>query len=98
MKPSKKKPAKRRESNPIVSKLLKLKYRINDAYSGRGMDVLGNISEKTKNDKSWVMNLISDVRDNNLTKLCKEDMSKCNSMWKEYSPSRLNDWVSYKND
>ena len=97
MKPSKKRAAKKTD-NPMISRLLDLKYRINDAYRGRGMDVLGNISEKTKNDKSWVMNLISDVRDNNLTKLCKEDMSKCNSMWKEYSPSRLNDWVSYKND
>ena len=47
MKPSKKRAAKR-PSNPIVTKLLNLKYRINDAYRGRGMDVLGNISEKTK--------------------------------------------------
>ena len=91
MKPSKKRAAKR-PSNPIVTKLLNLKYRINDAYRS------GNVGEEsTKNDKSWVMNLISDVRDNNLTKLSKEDMLKCNSMWKEYSPSRLNDWVGYKN-
>ena len=92
MKPSKKRAAKR-PSNPIVTKLLNLKYRINDAYRSGDVGVEG-----TNYDKSWVMNLISDVRDNNLTKLCKEDMSKCNSMWKEYSPSRLNDWVSYKND
>ena len=92
MKPSKKRAAKR-PSNPIVTKLLNLKYRINDAYRS------GNVGEEgTKDDKSWVMNLISDVRDNNLTKLSKEDMLKCNSMWKEYSPSRLNDWVGYKND
>ena len=91
MKPSKKRAAKR-PSNPIVTKLLNLKYRINDAYRS------GNVGEEgTKDDKSWVMNLISDVRDNNLTKLSKEDMLKCNSMWKEYSPSRLNDWVGYKN-
>ena len=92
MKPTKKRAAKR-PSNPIVTKLLNLKYRINDAYRS------GDVGEEgTKDDKSWVMNLISDVRDNNLTKLCKEDMSKCNSMWKEYSPSRLNDWESYPND
>ena len=92
MKPTKKRAAKR-PSNPIVTKLLNLKYRINDAYRSGVVGVEG-----TKYDKSWVMNLISDVRDNNLTKLSKEDMLKCNSMWKEYSPSRLNDWVSYKND
>ncbi len=79
MKPTKKvaakKPAKRRNS-PLVQKLLELKYRINDAYRSNGVD--------TKDDKSWVMNLISDVRDNNLTKLSKEDMLKCNSMWRSY--------------
>ena len=90
MKPSKKRAAKR-PSNPMVRKLLNLKYRINDAYRN------GGSSFKNIGDKKWVMNLISDVRDNNLTKLSKEDMLKCNSMWKEYSPSRLNDWVGYKN-
>jgi len=90
MKPSKKRAAKR-PSNPMVTKLLNLKYRINDAYRN------GGSSFKNIGDKKWVMNLISDVRDNNLTKLSKEDMLKCNSMWKEYSPSRLNDWESYTN-
>ena len=92
MKPSKKRAAKR-PSNPIVTKLLNLKYRINDAYRDGENDNMHMID-----DKSWVIKLISDVRDNNWTKLSKEDMLKCNSMWKEYSPSRLNDWVSYKND
>ena len=88
MKGTKTRPAKRTD-NPLVRKLLNLKYRLNEAYRERNID--------TKDDKSWVMSLISDVRDNNLTKLSKEDMLKCNSMWKEYSPSRLNDWVGYKN-
>ena len=79
MKPSKKRAAKR-PSNPIVTKLLNLKYRINDAYRS------GNVGEEgTKDDKSWVMNLISDVRDNNLTKLSKEDMLKCNGLWRKYA-------------
>ena len=91
MKPTKKRAAKR-PSNPIVTKLLNLKYRINDAYRDGDNDNMHMI-----HDKSWVIKLISDVRDNNWTKLSKEDMLKCNSMWKEYSPSRLNDWVSYKN-
>ena len=79
MKPSKKRAAKR-PSNPMVTKLLNLKYRINDAYRS------GNVGEEgTKDDKSWVMNLISDVRDNNLTKLSKEDMLKCNGLWRKYA-------------
>ena len=88
MKPTKRKPAKRK-SDPIVSKLLDLKYRINDIYrlikNGQGkpkhdLTVLGD----TRVDKSWVMNLIDDVRDNHLPTLCKEDMLKCNSMWRKY--------------
>ena len=94
MKPSKKRAAKR-PSNPMVTKLLNLKYRINEAYRGRGMDVLGKISEKTKSDKSWVMDQISALREG--FKLSKGNMELANDLWKEYSPSRLNDWESYTN-
>ena len=93
MKPSKKRAAKRRDSNPIITKLLKLKYRINDTARAEG-----NWSDHLSYDKNYVMTLMSDIRNNNWTKLSKEDMLKCNGLWKEYSPSRLNDWVSYKND
>ena len=87
MKPTKKKTAKKR--NPMISKLLDLKYRINDAYrSGK--------SESTKNDKSWVMDKCDNVR--NGETLTKGELLHANNLWKEYSPSRLNDWVSYKND
>ena len=67
--------------NPLVGKLLKLKYRINEMYrnGGPGVD-----TDVTRVDKTWVMNLISDVRKNNLTKLCKEDVLKCNGLWKAY--------------
>ena len=64
--------------NPIVGKLLRLKYKINEAYHN------GGSSFKNIGDKKWVMNLISDVRNNNLTKLSKEDMLKCNGLWREY--------------
>ena len=94
MKPSKKRAAKKTD-NPMIGKLLDLKYRINDAYRGRGMDVLGKISEKTKNDKSWVMDQISALREG--FKLSKGNMELANDLWKEYSPSRLNDWESYTN-
>ena len=88
MKPTKKKPAKRK-SNPLVTKLLNLKYRINDIYglikNGYGkpkfdLTMLGD----TRIDKHWVMELIMDVRHNNLSTLCKEDMLKCNSLWRKY--------------
>ena len=80
MKGTKTRPAKRTD-NPLVGKLLKLKYRINDAYrSGKYDDAYND----TLADKGWVMNLISDVRENNLTKLCKEDVLKCNEMWRTY--------------
>ena len=80
MKPSKKRPSKRyanmSNGNPIIEKLLKLKYRLNDWYREYGED--------TKDDKNWVMTLISDVRENNLTKLSHEDGLKCNNMWRRY--------------
>ena len=81
MKQTKKRPAKRKplhgESNPLVAKLLNLKYRLNDAYHLRDID--------TKADKAWVMKLISEVRLHNLTKLAKEDMLLCNSLWRTYA-------------
>ena len=72
----KKRPAKMTD-NPIIAKLLKLKYRINDTYH--------NSSKKVdKADKNWVMNLINDVRNSNITKLCKEDILHCNGLWRKY--------------
>tara|TARA_R110002020_G_scaffold150066_1_gene326576 strand:- start:701 stop:1018 length:318 start_codon:yes stop_codon:yes gene_type:complete len=83
MKPTKTKPSKRNANltngNPIIGKLLKLKYKINDAYR--------NTTDKdtdTRADKSWVMTLISDVRENDLTKLSPEDGLKCNGLWRKY--------------
>ena len=76
MKPTKKRPVKK---NSLVGKLLQLKYRINDTASEEG-----GWSTDMQSDKSWVMNLISDVRVNNINKLCKEDLLKCNSLWRSY--------------
>ena len=76
MKPTKKKPAKRK-NNPIVTKLLDLKYRINDTFH--------NSSKKVdKDDKTWVMCLINDVREESFEGICKEDMLKCNGLWRKY--------------
>ena len=81
LKPTKKKPAKRRKplhgfKNELIARLMNLKYRLNDAYNLRDMD--------TKDDKSYVMSLIDDVRKNHLTKLSREDMLKCNQLWRTY--------------
>ena len=80
MKPIKKKPAKRKPlhgfKNELIAKLMNLKYRLNDAYNLRDMD--------TKDDKSYVMSLIDDVRKNHLTKLWREDLLKCNQLWRTY--------------
>ena len=79
-KPVKKRPAKRKplhgESNPLVAKLLNLKYRLNDAYTLR--------DEDTKEHKAYVMKLISDIRLHNLTKIAPEDAQLCNALWKRY--------------
>ena len=78
MKSTKKRPAKRTD-NPLIGKLLRLKYRINDTASEEG-----GWSTDMQDHKSWVMKLISEVRLHNLTKLAKEDMLLCNSLWKRY--------------
>ena len=82
MKPTiatKKKPAKRAvKTGSIEHKLMKLHNRIKEAYLNGGSNY------KNIGDGKWVMSLISDVRTNNLTKLCKEDMLHCNEMWRKY--------------
>ena len=78
MKSTKKRPAKRTD-NPLIGKLLRLKYRINNTASEEG-----GWSTDMQDHKSWVMKLISEVRLHNLTKLAKEDMLLCNSLWKRY--------------
>ena len=76
----KKRPAKRKPlhgfKNELIARLMNLKYRLNDAYQLRDMD--------TKDDKIWVMDLINDVRNSNITKLCKEDVLHCNGLWRKY--------------
>jgi hypothetical protein len=69
------------DSNPLIGKLLKLKYRINETYRASG-----NYDEDCRTDKSYVMKLIKDVRHNSKTfiKLSKEDGTKCNAMWRQY--------------
>ena len=85
--PTKKKPAKRKlhgdedyihDSNPIVSKLLKLKYRINDAYRGE------TVIDSNKSDKDFVMGLINNIR-NGVNPVSKIQLEECNKIWKRYA-------------
>ena len=78
MKPTDKR--KKNWGNPIIDKLMKLKYSINDAYNHR-TESTGD----TKDDKNYIMSLIQDVRKGGFTKLSHEDGLKCNSLWRKYA-------------
>ena len=72
---SSKKYANRTDGNPIIEKLLKLKYRINDVYRG------GRDTDKT--DKDFVIGLINNIRkrDDHPTKI---QLEECNKIWRKY--------------
>ncbi len=76
MKGTKTRPAKMTD-NPVIAKLLKLKYRINDAYKKFGRSGLN-----TKKDKSWVMKRINEVRSNQ--PLSKDALEYANKLWSDY--------------
>ena len=86
MKPTKKKPAKYGPSfakrNPVLSKLLDLKYRINNAYRNREDDDMNTI-----HDKSWVIKQIDDIRNGRV--LSKNNMLRANSIWKRYETKSI---------
>ncbi len=80
MKPSKKRPAKRRDGgNPMIDKLLKLKYRINDVYTNGAPGLLPD-----KSDKDFVMGLIHNIRKKGdyPTKI---QLEECNKIWRKYA-------------
>ena len=70
---------KRRKNwgNPIIDKLMQLKYRINDAYNSRQEN-----DGETKSDKTWVMEEISNLRDGGWLSATK--MKVANEMWGKY--------------
>ena len=88
MKPSKtafvkKRPAKRGDGgNPMIDILLKLKYRINDAYRG-GNKPSGSDTD-TRSDKDFVMGLINNIRrsGDNPSKI---QLEECNKIWRKYA-------------
>ena len=76
MRKTKSKPTK----NPILGKLLKLKYRINDTATTEG-----GWSDDMSNDKRYVQSLINDIRKHKFTKIAPEDAHCCNGLWKRYA-------------
>ena len=60
--------------DPVLDKLMKLKYRINDAYKG-GRDT-------DKSDKDWVMEEITNLRNEGWLTATK--MKVANEMWRKY--------------
>ena len=74
MKPTKRTRARKVKGSPVLDKLMKLKYRINDAYKdGRDTD---------KSDKNWVMEEIQNLRDGGWLSAVK--MKVANEMWDKY--------------
>ena len=78
MRPTKRTQATKKErgikGNPVLDKLMKLKYRINDAYkAGRDTD---------KSDKDWVMEEIDNLRNDGW--LTASKMKVANEMWNKY--------------
>ena len=62
------------KGNPVLDKLMKLKYRINDAYkAGRDTD---------KSDKDWVMEEINNLKNDGWLTATK--MKVANEMWNKY--------------
>ena len=89
MKPTKVHRARKRDKrrknwgNPIIDKLMQLKYSINDAYHSGYDDVVRD--PNGIDDKNYVMSLIKDVRKNGLIKLSHEDGLLCNALWRKYA-------------
>ena len=78
MKPTKKKPAKRKlhgHANPLIAKLMNLKYRLNDAYNLKDID--------TKSDKDFVIGLIHNIRkrQQNPSRI---ELEECNKIWRKH--------------
>ena len=74
---------KKNWGNPIIVKLMQLKYSINDAYRNGYDDIIRE--EEGIDDKNYVMSLIQDIRKGEFTKLSREDGLKCNSLWRKYA-------------
>ena len=89
MKPTKRTRARKRTTtdkrrknwgDPILDKLMQLKYRLNDAYNS-GSVKLPELST-SKSDKNWVMGEIHNLRNDGWLTAVK--MKVANEMWNKY--------------
>jgi len=84
MRPTKRTQATKKErgikGDPVLDKLMKLKYRINDAYKG-GRDTTP-VGTSNKSDKDWVMAEIDNLRNEGWLSATK--MKVANEMWNKY--------------
>ena len=80
MKPTKR--TKVHRVKPAISKLLKLKYRINDTAKEGGEWI-----PPLKSDKDWVMEQINDLRNGGWLSASK--MKVANEMWNKYGQSTV---------
>ena len=76
-KPRKVTPKKAYDGKSPMGKLMKLKYRINDAYNRRTEN-----DGETKSDKNWVMEEIHNLRNDGWLSATK--MKVANEMWNKY--------------
>ena len=68
------------KKNSPIGKLLQLKYRMNDTAK-----VEGDWSNDLLDHRNYVVALINDIRENDLTTIAREDMQLCNRLWKIYA-------------
>ena len=88
-KPRKPKVKRAYDSKSVVGRLLKLKYRINDAYNNRQEN-----DGYTRSDRDWIFGIISEAKDGLYSP---NDLRKANTLWKKYNggvePTDKNMWV-----
>jgi hypothetical protein len=60
-------------------KLLELFFRINKEQTWYDQR-----DSYTEADRRWIIKLMKEVHINKLTKLCREDMFLCNTLWRQY--------------
>ena len=68
------------KGNPVLDKLMKLKYRINDAYKAGRSHFISSSAEMS--DKTWVMEEITNLRQGGWLSATK--MKVANEMWSKY--------------
>ena len=80
MRSTKRTRARKVKGSPVLDKLMKLKYRINDAYKAGRSHFISSSAEMS--DKTWVMEEITNLRQGGWLSATK--MKVANEMWNKY--------------